>query len=163
MQREPIMRAHFSPENASDQRRNSRAENLLGSFMKHLFLAIALAIPAYAGASELPREVSVNWAKYQAALKANDLPTLTSMAKFPVHCNEFNGDIKSAKEFAQQYKVIFPKPTKRCFETAVLRPQKLKGQIHYEAWCDVGEYPIRFIFEQVGSKLYLTSIDNVNE
>ena len=131
--------------------------------MKHLFLAIALVIPAYAGASELPRDVSVQWAKYQRALKANDLPTLTSMAKFPVHCNEFKGDIKSAKEFAQQYKVIFPEPTKRCFETSVLHPQKWKGLIHYEAWCDVGEYPIRFIFEQVGFKLYLTSIDNVNE
>jgi hypothetical protein len=131
--------------------------------MKHLLLAIALVIPAYAGASELPREVSVQWAKYQAALKANDLPTLTSMAKFPVHCNEFEGDIKSAKQFAQQYKVIFPEPTKRCFGTAVLHRQKWKGRIHYEAWCDVGEYPIRFIFEHVGSKLYLTSIDNVNE
>jgi hypothetical protein len=131
--------------------------------MKHLLLAIALAIPAYAGASGLPREVSVQWAKYQAALKANDLPALTSMAKFPVHCNEFKGDIKSAKQFAQQYKVIFPEPTKRCFETSVLHPQKSSGRIYYEAWCDVGEYPIRFIFEQVGSKLYLTSIDNVNE
>ena len=131
--------------------------------MKHLVLAIALVIPAYAAAPELPREVSVQWAKYQAALKANDLHTLTSMAKFPVHCNEFAGDIKSAKEFARQYPVIFPEPTKRCFETSVLHPQKWKGAIHYEAWCDVGEYPIRFIFEQVGSKLYLTSIDNVNE
>ena len=70
--------------------------------MKHLFLAIALVIPAYAGAAELPRAVSVQWAKYQAALKANDLPTLTAMAKFPVHCNEFQGDIKSAKEFARR-------------------------------------------------------------
>jgi hypothetical protein len=131
--------------------------------MKHLLLAIALVTPVYAGAPELPREVSVQWAKYQAALKANDLHTLTSMAKFPVHCNEFKGDIKSAKGFAEQYKVIFPEATKRCFETSVLHPQKLKGRIYYEAWCDVGEYPIRFIFEQVGSKLCLTSIDNVNE
>src|SRR6476646_9915806 len=103
--------------------------------MKHVLLAIALVIPAYAGAPKLPREVSVQWAKYQATLKANDLHTLTSMAKFPVHCNEFAG----------QYKVIFPEPTKRCFETSVLHPQKWKGLIHYEAWCDVGEYPIRFI------------------
>jgi len=131
--------------------------------MKHLLFAIALAIPAYADASKLPREVSVEWGKYQRALSANDLATLTSMAKFPVHCNEFQGDIKSAKDFVQQYQVIFPKPTKRCLETSLLRPQKWEGRIHYEVWCDVNEYPIRFIFEQVGSKLYLTSIDNVNE
>jgi hypothetical protein len=131
--------------------------------MKQLLLAIALIIPAYAGAPESPREVSVQWGKYQAALKANDLQTLTSMARFPVHCNEFKGDIKSAKEFTQQYKAIFPETTKRCFQTSVLHPQKWKGRILYEAWCDVGEYPIRFIFEQVGSKLCLTSIDNVNE
>jgi len=132
-------------------------------FLKHLLLVVALFVPAYADASELPRDVSTQWAKYQAALKANDLRTLTSMAKFPVQCNEFKGDIKSAKAFAEQYKIIFPEPTKRCFETSVLHPQKWKGSIHYEAWCDVGEYPIRFIFELVGSKLCLTSIDNVNE
>src|SRR4051812_2628630 len=101
-----------------------------GPFMKHLILAIALVVPAYAGASELPREVSLQWAKYQAALKANDLPALTSMAKFPLHCNEFKGDIKSAKEFAQDYKVIFPEPTKRCLETSVLHPRKSSGRIH---------------------------------
>jgi hypothetical protein len=131
--------------------------------MKHLLLIIALVIAVSAGAQELPREVSVQWSKYQTALKANDLHSLTSMARFPVRCNEFKGDIKSAKDFARQYKVIFPEATKRCFETSVLHPQKWKGSIYYEAWCDVGEYPIRFIFEQVGSKLYLTSIDNVNE
>src|SRR4051812_3347094 len=131
--------------------------------MKHLFLVIALVVPAYAGAPEVRREVAVQWAKYQAALKSNDLRALSSMAKFPIQCNEFKGDIKSAKQFVQQYKVIFPEPTKRCFETSVLHPQKSKGLIHYEAWCDVGDYPIRFIFEQVGAKLYLTSIDNVNE
>lgn len=132
-------------------------------FTKHLLLAIALVIPAYAGAPEIPREVSVQWAKYQGALKANDLHTLTSMAKFPIRCNEFKGDIKSAKQFEERYRLIFPEPTKRCFETSVLHVQKGKGRTYYEAWCDVGEYPIRFIFEQVGSKLCLTSIDNVNE
>ena len=131
--------------------------------MRYLFLAIALIMPAGLGAADLPPAVSAQWAKYQAALKANDLPVLTSMAKFPIHCNEFKGDIKSAKEFAIQYKVIFPGPTKRCFATSQLQPRKSKGMTYYEASCDVGEYPIRFIFEQVGSKLLLTSIDNVNE
>jgi hypothetical protein len=131
--------------------------------MKRLFIASLVAIQSFAGAPALPQEVSAEWAKFQAALKADDLATLSSMIEFPLRCNEFKGDIKSAKSFAEQYKTIFPAPTKQCFATSPLHPQKWNGQIHYEAWCDIGDYPIRFIFKKVGTKLLLTTIDNVNE
>lgn len=131
--------------------------------MKRCILPIACVIHAYAGSPALPREVSAAWVKFQAALKADDLPALIAMTKFPLRCNEFGGDIKNPKVFAQRYTTIFPAPTKRCFASAPLHPEKWKNKLHYEVWCDVGEYPIRFVFDQVGSQLVLTSIDNVNE
>ncbi len=131
--------------------------------MKHFLILIACCIHASAGSPALPREVSAEWVKFQSALKADDLPTLIAMTKFPLRCNEFGGDIKNQKVFIQRYKTIFPGPTKQCFASAPLHPEKWKNKLHYEVWCDVGEYPIRFVFDQVGSKLVLTSIDNVNE
>lgn len=47
--------------------------------------------------------------------------------------------------------------------TSNLRQKNVRNQIYFAAWCDVGQYPIRFIFNQSGSKLHLTAIDNVNE
>jgi hypothetical protein len=131
--------------------------------MKLLLATIICLMPAMAGEPKLPQEVANQWAKFQVALKTDDLATLTSMIKFPLKCNEFKGDIKSSKSFIQQYKTLFPEKTKQCFLTSSLHPQQWKKQTHYEAWCDIGDYPIRFIFEQAGKKLILTTIDNVNE
>jgi len=131
--------------------------------MKILIASIICLTQAAAGAPKVPPAVALQWGKFQTALKADDLPTLTSMVKFPLHCNEFKGNIKSAKSFIQQYRTIFPEPTKHCFLTSELHPKKWENKMHYEAWCDVGDYPIRFIFTQIGNRLLLTDIDNVNE
>ena len=131
--------------------------------MKLLIAAIICLTPAMAGEPKIPQEVANQWAKFQGALKADDLATLTSMIKFPLKCNEFKGDIKSPKSFIQQYNTLFPAKTKQCFLTSNLHPQQWKNQTFYEAWCDIGDYPIRFIFKPAGKKLLLTTIDNVNE
>ncbi len=131
--------------------------------MKLLIASIICLSQVVAGEPKVPQEVATQWAKFQAALKADDLTALTSMVKFPLKCNEFNGDMKSSKSFVQQYNTIFPEKTKHCFLTSGLHPQQWENQTHYEAWCDIGDYPIRFIFQQVGKKLLLTTIDNVNE
>jgi hypothetical protein len=37
-------------------------------------------------------------------------------------------------------------------------------ELYYDVFCDdVSGYPITFYFTQIGKKLFLTSIDNVNE
>ncbi len=131
--------------------------------MKQFMLAGVIAIQAIAAPPQLPPGVSSEWTRFQAALKADDMATLTSMIKFPLRCNEFNGDIKTAKSFIQQYKILFPPATKQCFSTSTLHLQKWEGKLHYEAWCDIGDYPVRFIFEWVGNRLLLTTIENVNE
>lgn len=131
--------------------------------MNYFLGSIVLAIQVAAGPVVLRPEMAADWARFQAALKADDLETLTAMTKFPLRSNEFGGDIKSPSVFKQRYKTIFPEPTKQCMATSNLRREKVRNQIHFEAWCDVGQYPIRFIFNQSGPKLYLTAIDNVNE
>ena len=131
--------------------------------MKLHFLPFVLMLHMKAGEPPVPPKVKLEWAKFQAALKADDLKALTAMVKFPVRSNEFGGNIKSSKIFADRYKTIFPAATKQCFAVSTLHTRRWDNQIHYEAWCDVSEYPIRFIFDFNGSKLLLTSIDNINE
>lgn len=131
--------------------------------MNYLFSSLFLAMQLSAGTPELARDVALEWSKFQAALKADDLETLIAMAKFPLRSNEFGGDIKSPSVFKARYKTIFPGPTKQCMAGARLHREKVQNRVHFEVACDVGPYPIRFIFNQVGTKLYLTVIDNVNE
>lgn len=50
-------------------------------------------------------------------------------------------------------------PTARCIN----RPDAYAEGTYYDVFCDAGDYPIRFIFERVGSGYYLTAIDNINE
>jgi len=126
--------------------------------MKLQIISLFCITQALAGTPEIPQNVASQWAQFQTALKADDLSTLLSMAKFPIRSNEF-GDIKTPKAFRERYKTIFPKKTKHCLLASSLDPQKLKKQVLYQAWCE----PIRFIFKQAGTKLLLTDIDNVNE
>jgi len=46
---------------------------------------------------------------------------------------------------------------------STLKREEFEGKVFYEVYCDVGAYPIRFIFEQVGPKFFFTGIDNINE
>jgi hypothetical protein len=126
--------------------------------MKLQIILLLCITQALADTPEIPQNVASQWAQFQTALKADDLSILLSMVKFPLQSNEF-GDIKTPKAFREQYKTIFPEKTKDCFLTSSLNPQKWKKQVFYEAWCE----PIRFTFKQVGTKLFLTDIDNVNE
>jgi len=128
-----------------------------------VLLPIVLLLPIKAGEPPVPPQVKVEWAKFQAALKADDLKVLAAMAKFPIRCNEFGGNIKSAKVLADRYKTIFPKATKQCLAKSGIHAQRWDKQMHYEVSCDVGELPIRFIFDFNDAKLLLTGIDNVNE
>jgi hypothetical protein len=128
-----------------------------------VLLPIVLLLPIKAGEPPVPPQVKVEWAKFQAALKADDLKILATMAKFPIRCNEFGGNIKSAKVFADRYKTIFPKATKQCLGKSGLQARRWDKRMHYEVSCDVGEYPIRFVFDFNDLKLLLTAIDNVNE
>jgi hypothetical protein len=131
--------------------------------MKRFLLLFFSTIQILAGEPAIPANVSKEWVRFQTALKNDDLPTLIAMIKFPLRCNEFSGDMKSPKAFKACYKTIFPERTKQCFLSSGLLLQREGKQIRYESWCDVGDYPIRFIFKFSGSKLFLTSIDNVNE
>jgi len=133
------------------------------AYKKRLVLSIAWLVLVAAGTAEVPQAIQAQWTRFQAAIKADDLPTVIAMSKFPIRSNEFGGDIPSAKVLTQRYTTIFPAPTRQCLATAPLHRETWHKRIHYEVWCDVGAYPIRFLFTPIGSTLSLTSIDNVNE
>ena len=115
-----------------------------------------------AAPAALPPELRQRWERFQNALRADDPAAIAALAKFPIHSNEFGGNIANPKTLKNRYATIFPAATKKCLTSATLQP--LKGLIgHYEVYCDVGSYPIRFLFNRIGSHYYFTGIDNINE
>lgn len=134
--------------------------------MRYLLLFagfVCFSAQVLAGEPKVPNDVAQQWRQFQLALKKDDVTALVAMVKFPLLCNEFKGDIKTPKEFARQYKTIFPKESKHSFLSEQLHPQKWEGKTYYEAWVDVSKLPLRYIFKPIGGKLYLVEIDNVNE
>lgn len=131
--------------------------------MKILVLSFALVLPSNASEQPTPPKVQAEWAKFQSAVKGDDPKALLGFIRFPVRSNEFGGNINSAKVLVDRYKTIFPAPTKQCLGSSDLQIVRHNGRVHYEAFCDVSGYPICFIFSFDGSRLLLTSIDNINE
>lgn len=124
----------------------------------------ATAKPAEVEApAELPPELLTTWSQVQAAIKANDARKLAASVRFPLHSNEFGGDIESAKVLAERYKTIFPARTRECLLAATPERYKIDKKTYYSVGCDVGDYPINFYFEKVGTGFALTGIDNINE
>ncbi len=107
---------------------------------KRLVLSIAWLVLVAAGTAEVPQAIQAQWTRFQAAIKADDLSTVTAMSKFPIRSNEFGGDIPSAKVLTQRYTTIFPAPTRQCLATAPLHRETWHKRTHYEAWCDVGAW-----------------------
>jgi hypothetical protein len=107
--------------------------------------------------------LQAQWSRFQAALRADDVTLLAGTARFPIRSNEFGGDIASVEVLMQRYATIFPEKTKRCLLASV--PEKLEydGHVLYEVYCDVGPYPIRFLFEPQGAQHFWTGLDNINE
>jgi hypothetical protein len=113
--------------------------------------------------SPVPPKVKLDWAKFQAALKADDLKTLNTMVKFPLLSNDLCGVIKSAAAFADCYKTIFPNETKQCIAMSELSPGYGENkQIYYGISWNSGpgcnNFPIVYGFEFNGSRLLFTSV-----
>lgn len=113
--------------------------------------------------SALPPGLQAPWSSFQAALKADDAALLAQVARFPLKSNEFGGDIASAAVLKERYATIFPEKTKRCLLASVPERLEYDGHVLYEVYCDVGPYPIRFLFEPDGRQYYWTGLDNINE
>lgn len=128
-----------------------------------LFLLLSLgASQVMAAAAALPPEMRQQWERFQSALRVDDPAAIAALAKFPIHSNEFGGNIANPKILKNRYATIFPAATKKCLTSATLQAQKgLAG--HYEVYCDVSGYPIRFLFNRIGTQYYFTGIDNINE
>jgi hypothetical protein len=114
-------------------------------------------------APALPKGLLAQWAKFQTALKTDDTKLLSEVTHFPLESNEFGGGIKSAKVLMERYATIFPAKTKECLLSSSPHKGEFEGKVFYEVYCDVGPYPIRFLFDQVGSQFFFTGIDNINE
>jgi hypothetical protein len=125
-------------------------------FVKSVDLA---AEPLQSKASDpVPPKVKLEWAKFQAALKADDLKTLNTMVKFPLLSDDIScGNIKSAAAFADCYKTIFPDKTKQCLVMSQLSGdnKQMRYGISWHRGCD---YLILYEFEFNGSQLFLTSM-----
>lgn len=129
---------------------------------KLLLLFSLGASQAIAAPAALPPELRQQWERFQDALRADEPAAIAALAKFPIRSNEFGGNIANAKTLKNRYATIFPAATKKCLISANLQAQKgLAG--HYEVYCDVSGYPIRFLFNRVGRQYYFTGIDNINE
>lgn len=116
-----------------------------------------------ADSSTLPKGLLAQWSRFQTALKTDDTKLLAEVTRFPLESNEFGGDIRSADVLEQRYATIFPASTKQCLLSSTPKREEFNGKEFYEVYCDVGAYPIRFIFNQIGSQFFLTGIDNINE
>ena len=113
--------------------------------------------------SSLPPALQAQWSRFQIALKTDDVKRLAETAHFPIRSNEFGGDIASPEVLKQRYSTVFPAKTKECLLASSLNKQEFDGHVIYEVYCDVGPYPIRFLFEQQGAQYFWTGIDNINE
>jgi hypothetical protein len=111
----------------------------------------------------LPPGLQAQWSRFQAALKADDAKLLAETARFPIRSNEFGGDIASPEVLAQRYATIFPETTRRCLLASTLERLEYDGHVLYQVYCDVGPYPIRFLFEPQGAQYFWTGLDNINE
>jgi len=128
-------------------------------------LAAALCLVSFGAGppTELPKDLLSQWSRFQAALRTDDVKLLAEVTHFPLESNEFGGNIKSGDVLATRYKTIFPEKTKKCLLASTLKREESEGDVYYDVYCDVGAYPIRFIFSKVGSRYYFTGIDNINE
>jgi len=125
-----------------------------------LFCACSLV---FAAPPPLPAELVSAWTRFQQALRADDPDALSQVTRFPLRSNEFGGDISTPSALREKYQTLFPQKTRQCLLAASLKRRHYDKGTYYDVFCDVGPYPIRFIFEQAGSRYYFTSIDNVNE
>lgn len=111
----------------------------------------------------LPPGLQAQWSRFQRALKDDDVTALAGTARFPIRSNEFGGDIASVEVLKQRYATLFPEKTKRCLLASVPERLEYDGHVLYEVYCDVGPYPIRFLFEPQGAQYFWTGLDNINE
>ncbi|MBK8726594.1 MAG: hypothetical protein IPL96_11285 [Holophagaceae bacterium] len=102
------------------------------------------------------------WSAFQAALRADDAGALAKVTRFPLRSNEFGGAIATPAALKAKWKTLFPPATKACLLAAT--PERTEGaKDSFEAFCEVGGYPIRFIFTQRNGAYRLSALDNINE
>lgn len=119
-------------------------------------------VPLPTPKSPLPPDLAAAWTAFQAALKADDAAALAKVARFPLRSNEFGGNLADAAALKRKWTTLFPPATKACLLAAT--PQKTAGaRDTFEVFCDVGGYPIRFIFRKAGNAYRFAALDNVNE
>lgn len=131
--------------------------------IKQITIALAISSALFAAESAFPAGIQTVWSQFQEALRQDSPESLAMICKFPLQSNEFGGTIKTAKVLKSRYTTIFTDQTKQCLLSQVPKKQKNGKMVYYQAFCDNDIYPIRYIFEQVGSKFYFVSIDNINE
>jgi len=117
--------------------------------------------PIFAG--EPAAGIEKTWAMFQAALKQKSPEALAKISQFPIHSNEFGGQIKSSDILEKRFAKIFTPKTIQCLLAQKPKRQVQDKKVFYEAFCDNDKYPIRFIFEKSGSDFLFTAIDNINE
>jgi hypothetical protein len=124
--------------------------------------ALLLLLQAPAPKAALPSELAATWTAFQAALKADDAGALAKVSRFPIRSNEFGGNLADAAALKRKWKTLFPPATKACLLAAT--PERSAGaRDTFEVFCDVGGYPIRFIFRKAGTAYRFAALDNVNE
>jgi hypothetical protein len=130
--------------------------------LKQLLIISSLSSGILASTPDLPQNLTSVWNEFQSAIKTNNIDKLAKITKFPLEYNEIGGKIKSSSDLKNRYKTIFSAKTKECLLSSKLQREELDGKIYYQVLCQ-DTYPLNFTFEKVGSKYFLTSIDNINE
>jgi len=123
---------------------------------------LLLVLQAPAPTPALPPDLVAAWSAFQAALKADDAGALAKVSRFPIRSNEFGGNLADAAALKRKWKTLFPPATKACLLAATPEPSA-GARDTFEVFCDVGGYPIRFIFRKAGSTYRFAALDNVNE
>jgi hypothetical protein len=132
--------------------------------MLRLLIAVLLLIATLQPAAAEPAKgFDKTWSMFQNALRRKSPDALARISKFPIHSNEFGGSISTPEVLNKRFGNIFTPKTIRCL--LAQKPQRMvhNKKVYFEAFCDNDRYPIRYIFEIVGSEFRFTSIDNINE
>ena len=130
---------------------------------KQIAIALTISSALFAAEPAFPAGIQTVWSQFQEALRQDSPESLAKVCKFPLQSNEFGGTIKTAKVLKSRYATIFTAKTKQCLLSQTPRKERSGKLVYYEAFCENDKYPIRYIFEQVGSEFYFVSIDNINE
>lgn len=147
----PAMRAPTPPD---------RLASTISRTLAALLLILAIPDPSRA---QTPPAMVATWSRFQAALQANSPEQLARIIRFPLDSNEFGGPIANLSVLRSRFGLIFTPTMRHCLLHQTPSQQIIDGRIFYEAFCDKDRYPIRFVFERIGSDIRWTSIDNINE